>query len=145
MKAFEVASRKMPKVKKKPSNQTTLHFKQVSKHCSKNSHATAQNRFTGSITDAISETSDSNDEKPFQLSVQEAFAALPTRVRDRVMAEAQHTSVLGGPDEAFVFLFEKKSSAALRQWLENTGVAAMDIETAVLLITDIVKALRGKN
>ena len=145
-------------VKKKPALQTTLQFRQVLKPCSKGAHSTAQSShqsatnvpdnkqtiFTSSITDAISETSDSNDEKPFHLSVQEAFAALPTRVRDKVMTEANSTSDLGGPDQAFMFLFEKKSHASLVQWLENTGVAAMDIETAVMLITDIVRALRGK-
>ena len=158
MKTFEVASRNMPKVKKKPSNQTTLQFKQVLKPCSKESYSAAQSShqsatnvpdnkqiiFTSSITDAISETSDSNDEKSFHLTVQEAFAALPTRVRDKVMTEANSTSDLGGPDQASMFLFEKKSHASLVQCLENTGLVAMDIETAVMLITDIVSALSGR-
>ena len=144
-------------MKKKPAVQTSLKFKKVGKPCSKPKQSAAssidqvatsvpahgQIISSSAIMDAISELSDSSDENSFHLSVQEAFAALPPCVRDRVLGEANSNPDFGGPDQAFMRLFAESSPSSLMQWLQNTGVEDTDMENAVILIKDIVSALRS--
>ena len=146
-------------MKKKPAVQTSLKFKKVEKPCGKaklsaeasvdqvttNVPAVGETISTSAITDAISEPSDSNDEKSFHLSVQEAFAALPRCVRNRVLGEARSNPDCGGPDQAFMRLFAGSEPLSWMPELEKTGVEDTEMETALHLIRDIVSALRSSN
>ena len=145
-------------MKKKPAVQTSLKFKKVEKPCSKaklsaeasvdqvttNVPAVGETISTSAITDAISEPSDSSDEKPLTLSVAEAFAALPRCVRTHVLDEAKSKPECGGPDQAFMRLFAGSEPLSWMPYLTQIGVENTDMETALNLIRDITTELRRK-
>ena len=134
-------------MKKKPAIQTSLKFKKVGKTCCRERQqapAVQETLSTSAITDAISEPSDSSDEKPLTLSVAAAFAALPRCVRTHVLDEARSKPECGGPDQALMRLFTGSDPLVWMPYLRQIGVEDADMETALYLIRDITTALREK-